>query len=742
MSPVSRGRKKKRVSTHRLAARTEPGFDGMYTEMMRGFRPLLTEPDPLEVEVFTSGLLGTWWQRMPPDVDPDELTLGAVRYAASRRTPEALALLCALSGLGASDQVRDLAARGARDLVAAGVPSPPWARGIGQARATACWWLRDVFGDQAQVLCIFEGPVGRHGLVVLVDFSHLGGWAKDVFVTGEPDHVLRSMREQSAAEQLMRDVEPLDLGAARRLLTDAFAATDMTWEPDVGEDFRVFRALALARLRCLPEPAGPVTTPREVTDEERDAIVAEFLASPHAAGLTGESARYCARLVIDYGADYDAGQPLRVSPAKTETFLLGWLPRKVMLDESDRSAMPAVVAAWMRWAGERAGLDAAALLELDEVAAECGADFAEAYDDPAHVSPARLFLRGIDTPGGVTDLQDVLDRRLFAMPYVGTRIGVEDFPRLDPGDPDERRLLVIGEHPEYHAALDDPGFDSEIDGVSPELHVTLHEIVATQLWDDDPPEVWQAAQRLIGAGVERHDVLHALADVLACHLHGALANGDADVDGYRADLAALARRRGRQTRASLVARQSAGVPEGAVYQLKVTLRGTRPPIWRRLRVPASVRLPDLHRVIQAAFGWEEAHLHMFEAGGDRYSVSPRELGPDWRDESRVRLVDLAAPGERIRYEYDFGDSWQHDILVESVAEPDGLRHAVCLAGRRAGPPEDCGGVPGYAWLCDVLADPAHPDYDERLDWLGYHHDPAAFDKEKVNQSLAAMQFRA
>lgn len=174
----------------------------------------------------------------------------------------------------------------------------------------------------------------------------------------------------------------------------------------------------------------------------------------------------------------------------------------------------------------------------------------------------------------------------------------------------------------------------------------------------------------------------------------------------------------------------------------MSLHGIRPPIWRRLRVPASIGLPDLHRVIQASFGWADAHLHAFEADGDRYATRPRELGPGWRDETRVRLVDLAAPGKRIRYEYDFGDSWQHDILVESVHEPDGLRHAVCLAGRRGGPPEDCGGAPGYAWLCDVLADPAHPDREEQLEWLGYDHDPAAFDKEQVNQALAAIRIRA
>jgi hypothetical protein len=136
-------------------------------------------------------------------------------------------------------------------------------------------------------------------------------------------------------------------------------------------------------------------------------------------------------------------------------------------------------------------------------------------------------------------LQGVLDRRRFAMPYVGTRIGDEDYPRLDPGDPDERRLLIEGEHPEYHDVLHDPGFDGEIDGVDPRLHVAVHEIVATQLWDDDPPEAWKAAQRLVAGGADRHDVLHRLAGVVATHLHATLSGGTFDLDAYRRDLDSL-----------------------------------------------------------------------------------------------------------------------------------------------------------------------------------------------------------
>jgi hypothetical protein len=128
----------------------------------------------------------------------------------------------------------------------------------------------------------------------------------------------------------------------------------------------------------------------------------------------------------------------------------------------------------------------------------------------------------------VADAPEVLERRRFAVPAFGGRTGGAE---LDPGDPDERRMLIEGEHPEYREALADPGSET-VDGVNPRLHITVHEIVANQLWDDDPPEVWQAAKRLSATGMDRHEVLHAIGDVLARHLQAALAGEPADPARY------------------------------------------------------------------------------------------------------------------------------------------------------------------------------------------------------------------
>jgi hypothetical protein len=111
---------------------------------------------------------------------------------------------------------------------------------------------------------------------------------------------------------------------------------------------------------------------------------------------------------------------------------------------------------------------------------------------------------------------------------------------LDPTEQEDRRLMIIAEHPEYHEALADESSPGEVDGVDPALHIAMHEIVATQLWDNDPPEAWQAAQRLSAAGIDRMDVLHALAGVVSRHVHRAMTGDEStSIDAYVADLAAL-----------------------------------------------------------------------------------------------------------------------------------------------------------------------------------------------------------
>jgi hypothetical protein len=179
-----------------------------------------------------------------------------------------------------------------------------------------------------------------------------------------------------------------------------------------------------------------------------------------------------------------------------------------------------------------------------------------------------------------------------------------------------------------------------------------------------------------------------------------------------------------------------------VLQVKISLLGvSKPPVWRRLLVPADIRLDRLHGVIQAAMGWEDYHMHAFLDGSCEYGLADPELGH--RDERMVTLGRLLKrEGERIRYTYDFGDDWEHEIVVEGVlaAEP-GVRYPVCLAGKGACPPEDCGGVWGYEDLREALADSAHERHEEMLEWLDLQtateFDPARFDMDRVNRAFGA-----
>jgi hypothetical protein len=175
----------------------------------------------------------------------------------------------------------------------------------------------------------------------------------------------------------------------------------------------------------------------------------------------------------------------------------------------------------------------------------------------------------------------------------------------------------------------------------------------------------------------------------------------------------------------------------AVYQIKVTLLGCRPPIWRRLLMQGNTTLDRLHRFLQTAMGWTDSHLHQFIVG-ERY-IGPRIPSEDLdvEDERRFRLDDVARrPKAKFIYEYDFGDSWQHEILVEKVLGPeDGAPSPACVAGARACPPEDCGGVWGYASLLKTLSNPKHPEYREMKEWAG-NIDSERFDVDAVNSLLS------
>ncbi|WP_433130946.1 plasmid pRiA4b ORF-3 family protein [Micromonospora sp. CA-240977] len=176
-----------------------------------------------------------------------------------------------------------------------------------------------------------------------------------------------------------------------------------------------------------------------------------------------------------------------------------------------------------------------------------------------------------------------------------------------------------------------------------------------------------------------------------------------------------------------------------IFQLKMSLAGVRPPVWRRVLVPAGYTLDRLHRVAQHAMGWRDCHLHSFEIDAVQYGEPDPDGELALHDELDVRLDAVLGKGSRFSYTYDFGDWWEHDLVVEDAltADPD-ERYPVCLDGDRACPPEGVGGPPGYQALLVALADEGDP-VDSRhatlRDWAGATFDPSRFDPDRATTLL-------
>ena len=238
---------------------------------------------------------------------------------------------------------------------------------------------------------------------------------------------------------------------------------------------------------------------------------------------------------------------------------------------------------------------------------------------------------------------------------------------------------------------------------------------AEGVWGTNDPDLFSMSMRLseliLGPLMKRHGTP---ADELA-----AFFGSDADVIAFP------------------TAKSTITSPNRRIHQLKVTLRGTRPPIWRRIVIDGGETLSHLHAVIQAAFGWFDAHLHDFEIDGERYGIPDKDDWTPVKDERRVSIDQALGDGNRkIRYTYDFGDNWDHDISIEKTIGVEDIEMVPdCVGGRRACPPEDCGGTWGYQELLDVLADPAHPEHQERLEWTGGPIDPDAFEPTNFAQNL-------
>ena len=484
--------------------------NALFDELLHAARELLAVRSPLDAELLVSDLLGTWWPQRHHTIGGTGVEQlvgeGLVEYAAGQRSPAALALLSGIACLGTSRQAA-AAEQAAITLIDAGVRAPGWADHLGAVSSAECYVNPDQWGDQDEVICVFsyagEEP---HALVSVIDYNQ-SGMLRDGWVSSQVgkllDHCRRvSARVSSRPEDGFRQIDPPQ---ARKMLQAALAATDEAEDPPVSDSFAAKHAFIRARIRALPPTTGqPSRSRRERgwTPERRALIAAEFLSSDEAEDLSDrESASRCADRVIDFGCDQDSGKPLRMSPVKVQNFMLSWLPRKVMLSVADQNAMPHVVDAWIRWAGRRRGLSDTAIGQTLDTLYESMATFSRIYRDPSEFGlDEKLVARLLPD----SDLE-ALPRRAFAFPLLVGKHGGVDLSKLDPADPSDRRLLLAADHDTRTGSPSAAGVGR---------HIDRHLALADRLWRGSPPALWDAAQRLLDTGEDRHMVLHSLMDVL------------------------------------------------------------------------------------------------------------------------------------------------------------------------------------------------------------------------------------
>lgn len=177
-----------------------------------------------------------------------------------------------------------------------------------------------------------------------------------------------------------------------------------------------------------------------------------------------------------------------------------------------------------------------------------------------------------------------------------------------------------------------------------------------------------------------------------------------------------------------------------ILQFKISLKYSKPPIWRRVQIPSDSTFEDLHLIIQKAMGWCDEHLHDFCIQKDKNS-QPLIFGVPSEDdfgnmetntERGNKVIDFLAPKQKMIYTYDFGDNWEHEVLFEKIIDPKPNQlYPVCTAGKRACPPEDIGSIWGYEHFLEAIKDPAHEEHEEMLEWVHDEFDPDAFDPKEV-----------
>lgn len=459
---------------------------------------LLSVDDPVEAEVHVAGTISL---ARVGGFDPelhDVLFLALVRFASENPSPQAAMLLRTIASIGSPSQ-RRVASNALGMVTAAGYFPPEWTFQLGRAVPERAWRRFDVFGDTETIVVTFRYGDAEHVVVVQVDMCR-EPIAINIIVTGAVANVLSAVQRDD--DPLIR-VEPLDLDDVRRRIEPALARCDQGEPSELSDSSLICLPIARARLRRLP--AGQPREPHSFSAADRDAAVADFLASAHAAEAGEEkTVRFWGEVLTGYSACVPGDAPTRVGPRKVSETLLSHVPSTFTLTSAQRDGMPGAVTAWARWAAERQELDEPAIARLEGHLPKVFAEFDEAYDNPDNTL-ARSYLTDLSTvTADAAVLGAALPRRHLAVPVSEAHADADHIP-LDAADPASRRAIVES----HYAECDLP------DGMTRAQLLAAVVRVAEQLWHDDPPEIWQEAQRLSATGVTNHDIFHAL--VIGAH---------------------------------------------------------------------------------------------------------------------------------------------------------------------------------------------------------------------------------
>ncbi len=644
-----------------------------------------------------------------------------------------------------------------------GTPSEKVAM-IGQATVVSALRIEDIFGEAIQYALDLRYPDGSEGILAVLIDRLMGSIVKDIMVL--PDIVSFTDAIDDTPELSYCSVP---IGEAKAATEDAFAINDMTVDieeviSDEAIGLRPMLEMILAQHQrgSIPEKA--------IESEARSSLAEEFnqWARSEDPSISDDLLSW-ASLPIDFAIDYGHGDPTKWGPNATIAFL-DWSTRKVMASTEEMLQIPEMMRVFVPWAHEKAGWGTIHLDRSLQAIEDFLPIFEETIADPGSKSLTQQIL------GQALDGVDLTDPAAIdaAMNAYNAGLGLSSGGTAPP---------LGGSHPE---PFDDADLGSGSERVASVAEIAS--VAARAIFDD---EYVTLVRRLTADAARSNPGLFARGkvDIWASGVIYAVAQLNGLFSGWGAMAVSAEHLTGRLAGASgTISSKAASIREAigeglwssnpryqhgssgydpswldsaggydsyddyqppdpiklhdrlspeSTFTLRCELVDL--PVWRVVRVPASSTLRELHAVLQAVFGWEGYHLHMFEVGSQRFSTDPDPdfviEGDEECDDTKIRLDELVRPGQDLAYIYDFGDNWEVRIDVTELSETGRRKPSnELLDGEGDAPPEDCGGVSGFRHLVEVLKNPSDPEYEKMATWAGDFR-PGSFDLTVAQKRL-------